>query len=78
MKIRYKKSIEYIIFTYKIINYHLKSVGLIRQEALMKGGMQGMLKQVQKMQEEMQKVQNQLGKFDSERRSRGRNDKSYS
>lgn len=27
----------------------------------MKGGMQGMLKQVQKMQEEMQKVQNQLG-----------------
>ncbi|HED38247.1 MAG TPA: YbaB/EbfC family nucleoid-associated protein [Ignavibacteria bacterium] len=26
----------------------------------MKGGMQGMLKQVQKMQEEMQKVQNQL------------------
>ena len=27
----------------------------------MKGGMQGMLKQVQKMQEEMQKVQSQLG-----------------
>jgi hypothetical protein len=27
----------------------------------MKGGMQGMLKQVQKMQEEMQKVQEQLG-----------------
>ena len=27
----------------------------------MKGGMQGMLKQVQKMQEEMQKVQGQLG-----------------
>ncbi len=27
----------------------------------MKGGMQGMLKQVQKMQEEMQKVQNELG-----------------
>ncbi|MEJ2617312.1 MAG: YbaB/EbfC family nucleoid-associated protein, partial [Ignavibacteriaceae bacterium] len=28
---------------------------------LMKGGMQGMLKQVQKMQAEMQKVQNELG-----------------
>ena len=27
----------------------------------MKGGMQGMLKQVQKMQAEMQKVQNELG-----------------
>ena len=27
----------------------------------MKGGMQGMLKQVQKMQKEMQKVQSQLG-----------------
>lgn len=27
----------------------------------MKGGMQGMLKQVQKMQEEMQKVQSELG-----------------
>ncbi|MGD1007250.1 MAG: YbaB/EbfC family nucleoid-associated protein [Ignavibacteriaceae bacterium] len=27
----------------------------------MKGGMQGMLKQVQKMQEEMQKIQEQLG-----------------
>ncbi len=27
----------------------------------MKGGMQGMLKQVQKLQEEMQKVQSQLG-----------------
>ena len=27
----------------------------------MKGGMQGMLRQVQKMQEEMQKVQSQLG-----------------
>ncbi|HPI37987.1 MAG TPA: YbaB/EbfC family nucleoid-associated protein [Ignavibacteriaceae bacterium] len=27
----------------------------------MKGGMQGMLKQVQKMQEEMQKVQQELG-----------------
>ena len=27
----------------------------------MKGGMQGMLKQVQKMQEEMQKVQSKLG-----------------
>lgn len=27
----------------------------------MKGGMQGMLKQVQKMQEEMQKVQSRLG-----------------
>jgi DNA-binding YbaB/EbfC family protein len=27
----------------------------------MKGGMQAMLKQVQKMQEEMQKVQNELG-----------------
>lgn len=27
----------------------------------MKGGMQGMLKQVQKMQEEMQRVQNELG-----------------
>lgn len=27
----------------------------------MKGGMQGMMKQVQKMQEEMQRVQNELG-----------------
>jgi hypothetical protein len=27
----------------------------------MKGGMQGMLKQIQKMQEEMQKVQSELG-----------------
>ena len=29
----------------------------------MKGGMQGMLKQVQKMQEEMQKVQSKLGEM---------------
>ena len=29
----------------------------------MKGGMQGMLKQVQKMQEEMQKVQSKLGEL---------------
>ena len=61
MKIRYKKSIEYIIFTLKLKIIILKSVYLTRQEAPMKGGMQGMLKQVQKMQEEMQKVQNQLG-----------------
>jgi nucleoid-associated protein EbfC len=34
---------------------------IIIQEDLMKGGMQGMLKQVQKMQEEMQRVQSELG-----------------
>jgi DNA-binding YbaB/EbfC family protein len=58
MKIRCIKSIQYIIFAQKKLNYLNYS---FQKEDLMKGGMQGMLKQVQKMQQEMQKVQNQLG-----------------
>jgi nucleoid-associated protein EbfC len=52
------KSIYYIYTKIKIV-FQKKSK--IYRRKLMKGGMQGMLKQVQKMQAEMQKVQNELG-----------------
>lgn len=48
------KSIVYIIFD------SLKYEKILKKELFMKGGMQGMLKQVQKMQAEMQRVQNEL------------------
>jgi nucleoid-associated protein EbfC len=43
---------------YKKLN--TKAIKKYRKGEFMKGGMQGMLKQVQKMQAEMQKVQNEL------------------
>ncbi len=59
MKLKCIKSNQYVIF--ELILTTIKQLNSTYRRISMKGGMQGMLKQVQKMQAEMKRVQDELG-----------------